>query len=82
VRFRNGPWRKAFDVARVEYRRPYAMRHTFAAWALLVEIHPSRVVALMGHGSKQMLYDVYAQYTAGIEADVDAIRAYLGTDFS
>ncbi|MDF1556450.1 MAG: DUF3596 domain-containing protein [Deferrisomatales bacterium] len=81
IRFRNGVWTKAFKRAGVPYRRPYAMRHTFASWALIVGVHPSRVVALMGHGSKQMVYEVYAPYAEGIEGDVAAIREYLGPDF-
>jgi integrase len=81
IRFRNGPWIKAFRAAGIPYRRPYAMRHTFACWSLVVGIHPSRLVALMGHGSKQMVYEVYGRYTEGLETDAEAIRTYLGEDF-
>lgn len=81
IRFRNGVWVKVFKRAGVPYRRPYAMRHTFASWAFIVGVHPSRVVALMGHGSKQMVYEVYAPYAEGIEGDIAPIRGYLGLDF-
>lgn len=78
VRFRNGPWKKALADAGVPYRRPYAMRHTFAIWRLVTGTHPERMVKLMGHGSKQMVYEVYGRYTEGLETDADAIREYLG----
>lgn len=81
VRFRNVPWTKAFRATDAPYRRPYAMRHTFASWALVVGVHPSRVVALMGHSSKQMVYEVYARYTEGVELDAAEILGYLGQDF-
>lgn len=81
VRFRNVPWSKAHQAAEVPYRRPYALRHTFACWSLAVGVHPNRLVALMGHGSKQMVYEVYGKYAEGLEADEEAIREYLGEDF-
>jgi len=80
-RFRQEFWTKTLRRDGVAYRRPYVMRHTFALWSLVVGVHPSRVVALMGHGSKQMVYDVYGRYTEGIEEDAEAIRRYLGEDF-
>jgi integrase len=77
VRFRNGPWSRAFHAAGLAYRKPYAMRHTFAAWNLMRGVHPDKVVRLMGHGSRQMIYEVYGRYVEGLEDDVDAIQAYL-----
>jgi integrase len=35
----------------------------------------------MGHGSKQMIYEVYGKYVEGTEEDADNIRAYFGNDF-
>lgn len=77
VRFRNGPWTKAFTAAGLPYRKPYATRHTFAAWNLMRGVRPDKVVRLMGHGSRQMIYEVYGRYVEGLEDDVDAIEAYL-----
>ncbi len=54
------------------------MRHTFAIWNLVIGVHPERLVALMGHGSKQMVYEVYGRYMEGVERDADAIREYFG----
>lgn len=77
VRFRNGPWAKAFRASGLPYRKPYATRHTFAAWNLMRGVHPDKVVRLMGHGSRQMIYEVYGRYVEGLEDDVDAIEEYL-----
>jgi len=34
----------------------YTARHSFAAWSLTIGINPLRLVQLMGHASKQMVY--------------------------
>ena len=47
------------------------------AWNLMRGVHPDKVVRLMGHGSRQMIYEVYGRYVEGLEDDVDAIQAYL-----
>jgi integrase len=75
-------WKKALKAAGVLYRKPYTTRHTFAVWALLLGVQPVRLVKLMGHGSKAMVFDVYGDYVEGLEKDTGAIRDYLGADFS
>lgn len=50
-------------------------------WALTVDMHPHRLVRLMGHGSKQMVYEVYGDYVEGLEEDSEAILKYFGEDF-
>jgi integrase len=35
----------------------------------------------MGHGSKQMLYEVYGKYVEGLETDAGNILDYYGKDF-
>ena len=57
------------------------MRHSFAAWALTLRIDPNRLVRLMGHGSKQMIYEVYGDYIEGLEEDFWLILEYYGRDF-
>lgn len=79
--FRKHGWVSAFEKAEMPYRIPYTTRHTFAAWALVAGIHPNRLVRLMGHGSKQMVYEVYGNYVEGLEKDEKAIRRYFGPDF-
>lgn len=75
-------WVKAETKANLPHHRvPYCLRHTFAAWALTIGIDKNRLVSLMGHGSKQMVYDVYGNYVEGLENDRYKILAYVGKDF-
>lgn len=49
------------DTAGLGGLSPYVledMRHSFAAWALTLRIDPNKLVRLMGHGSKKMVYEV------------------------
>jgi integrase len=48
---------------------------------LIVSINPLRLVKLMGHASKQMVYEVYGNYTEGLEEDGERIFEYFGKDF-
>lgn len=74
--FRKNPWTSALASAGIPYKVPYASRHTFAAWALTVGLNPNKLVRLMGHGSKKMVYEVYDNYVEGLEKDAGRI---LGT---
>ena len=76
--FRDNPWKSALKRAKVPYRKPYTMRHTFAAWMLLVRVSPGEVARLMGHSSKQMVYDVYGKFVEGLAREKEDIEAYLG----
>lgn len=75
-------WVKAMKETEIPYRKPYTTRHTFAAWALAIGCDPNRLVSLMGHASKQMIYEVYGKYTEGLEKDRQAIQVYFGNDFN
>lgn len=74
-------WKEAVEKAGVSYRPPYSIRHSFAAWSLLVGVDPLRLVALMGHGSKAMVYEIYGKYAVGVEEDCHEILNYLGRGF-
>lgn len=74
-------WVKAEKKAGLRHRRPYCLRHSFAAWALAIEVDPNRLVRMMGHGSKQMVYEVYGNYVEGLEMDKEKIIGYFGQDF-
>jgi integrase len=80
-KFQRLVWRRALEKAGVAYRKPYTTRHTFAAWSLTLGIDPNRLVNLMGHASKQMIYEVYGRYTEGLEEDQAGILGYFGEDF-
>jgi integrase len=48
---------------------------------LTIRVDQNRLVDLMGHASKQMIYEVYGKYTEGLEQDRLAILRYFGRDF-
>ena len=79
--FRKNPWTAALKKAGIVYKVPYATRHTFAAWALTLRMDPNKLVNLMGHSSKKMIYDVYGNYVQGLEEDAGKILGYFGKDF-
>ena len=56
-------------------------KESFAAWSLTISIDPNRLVRLMGHGSKKMVYEVYGDYVEGLENDRYQILNYFGQDF-
>lgn len=41
----------------------------------------NKLEALMGHGSKEMLFNRYGKYVQGLEKDKAAIIRYFGKDF-
>jgi len=79
--FRKNPWTRAFKKANLPYKVPYTTRHTFAAWALTLRMDPNKLVNLMGHSSKKMVYEVYGKYVEGLETDAGNILSYFGKDF-
>jgi integrase len=79
--FQRRVWVPAIAAAGIPYCKPYSTRHTFAAWALTIRTDQNRLVDLMGHASKQMIYEVYGKYVKGLEEDRLAIFRYFGRDF-
>lgn len=79
--FRKNPWTSAFKKAGIAYKVPYTMRHSFAAWSLTIGVDINRLEKLMGHASKQMIYEVYGKYVEGLETDAGRILDYFGKDF-
>jgi len=80
--FRKDIWEKAGKASGITDKIPYSLRHSFAAWALTLRIDPNRLVRLMGHGSKKMIYEVYGDYIEGLEEDFWDILEYYGRDFA
>jgi len=79
--FRKIVWNKALNHSQIAYKTPYSTRHTFCAWALTIGMNPMKLVNLMGHSSKQMVYQVYGEYVEDLEDDVEDIIRYFGQDF-
>lgn len=80
--FLKGVWTKAAKASGITDKVPYSMRHSFAAWSLTLRIDPNRLVRLMGHGTKKMIYEVYGDYIEGLEEDFWLILEYYGKDFA
>jgi integrase len=74
-------WKKAVEKAGITPMTSYIARHSFAAWSLTIGVNPLRLVKLMGHASKQMIYEVYGNYVEGLEEDTENILEYFGEDF-
>lgn len=79
--FRDSVWNRAMKQTGLSPRVPYASRHTFVQWALLVGVNKSRVVDLMGHSTKKMVDEVYGRYRNGLIDEKQGILDYLGEDF-
>jgi integrase len=79
--FRKVIWNKTLELSQISYKTPYCTRHTFCAWALTIGMNPMKLVNLMGHSSKKMVYQTYGDYVEDLEDDVDDIIRYFGRDF-
>lgn len=74
-------WKKAVTTAGIEHRVPYCLRHSFAAWSLCINVDKNRLVSLMGHSTKEMVYENYGKYVEGLELDREKILQLFGEDF-
>jgi len=74
-------WNRAVEKAGISKHVPYCLRHSFAAWCLAADINPNRLVHLMGHSTKKMVYERYGRYVEGLDEDHAAIREFFGDDF-
>ncbi len=74
-------WNSAEKKAGVDHMKPYSTRHSFAAWSLAIGVIPDLVVELMGHGSKEMVYEVYGKWKKDLNKDVESIRRFMGDDY-
>lgn len=79
--FRKTVWDKAATKIGLDGRVPYAARHTFVQWSLLIGVNKNRLVDLMGHSTKKMIDEVYGFYRNGLIEERQQILDYLGEDF-
>src|SRR5215470_6070468 len=61
-RFRKGPWRIALATAGLAWRKPYALRHTFATLLLSQGQSAKYVAAQLGHSSVMTTFTHYARW--------------------
>jgi integrase len=52
-------WRPALELAELEYRAPYNLRHTFAYWSLRAGLPIADLAREMGHADVSRTYQVY-----------------------
>ncbi len=74
-------WTNTIEKCDILYRPPYSIRHSFAAWSLLIGIEPLRLYKLMGHGTKKMVYEKYGDYVEDLESDFWDVLNYMGRDY-
>ncbi len=56
-------WKPSLEELKIEYRRPYNTRHTYATNMLYNNlVTPVQLAQLLGHANTQMVYDVYVSY--------------------
>lgn len=79
--FRKMVWNKGVKSIGLDGRVPYASRHTFVQWSLLIGVAKSRMVDLMGHCNKDMVDRTYGNYRQGLVDERELILDYLGEDF-
>lgn len=74
-------WYIAMSEAGIPRRVPYACRHTFVQWALVIGITKTRLVDIMGHADKSMIDRVYGNYRDGLVDEREQILDYFGESF-
>ncbi|MBT1074409.1 Arm DNA-binding domain-containing protein [Geobacter grbiciae] len=79
--YRKVVWNRALTASRITNKVPYSARHSLAEWSLLIGVNPVRLVELMGHGNKKMIFEVYGRYREGLVEEKQQILDYLGEDF-
>lgn len=65
-------WKKYLKKAKVRYRSPYMLRHTYASRLLSAGIHPRYIADQMGHTSIRMVETKYYAFIEKAKPDIDA----------
>lgn len=61
--FTNRFWIPLLEELKIDYRRPYNTRHTYATNMLYKNlVTPIQLAQLLGHSNTQMVYEVYVNY--------------------
>lgn len=74
-------WDRALKAAGLTNKTPYSTRHSLVQWSLVAGMTPVRLVEVMGHRDKKMIFGVYGRYRQGLVEERRAILEYLGEDF-
>ena len=68
-------WHEALAAAKVRYRFPRQLRHTYASWMLAGREDPAFVAKQMGHKDVSITLRVYAKYVPSMNRDA-GMQAY------
>ena len=67
-------WHPALNLAGLEKRPPYSLRHTFAYWSLRAGVPIATVAREMGHESTEQTFRVYGGWCAEMGEGAAALR--------
>jgi integrase len=74
-------WDRTLKLAGLTNKTPYSTRHSIVQWSLVAGMTPVRLVEIMGHRDKQMIFGVYGRYRHGLVEERRDIIEYLGFDY-
>ncbi|MCM0082972.1 tyrosine-type recombinase/integrase [Geomonas sp. Red32] len=74
-------WDRSLKAAGLTNKTPYSTRHSLVQWSLVAGMTPVRLVEIMGHRDKQMIFGVYGRYRHGLVEERRDIIEYLGWDY-
>jgi len=74
-------WNEALEASEVTNKTPYSTRHSLVQWDLVAGVTAVRLVEIMGHRDKQIIFGVYGRYRHGLVEKRPALISYLGADF-
>jgi integrase len=73
--FRSRVWYPALELARLESRGPYQLRHTFAFFSLLAGVPISDLSVEMGHDSIRLTHEAYGHWSDDLGTRAADLRA-------
>ncbi|MEN3113035.1 site-specific integrase [Uliginosibacterium paludis] len=78
---REGAWTTALKLAKVRYRNPYQMRHTYASMMLSAGENPIWVAGQNGHLDTAMIFRIYGRWIpdASLQAGGMAVKMLPGS---
>jgi integrase len=60
-------WIRTMQKSKLQHRRMYDTRHTFASWALAAGESPEWVARTLGHVNTSMVYKTYGRYIPNLK---------------
>ncbi len=76
--WRKSYWHAALDLAGLDRRSPYQLRHTFAYWSLRAGVPISTLAREMGHASVNLTFATYGHWADELGEHAASLRASWG----